>query len=127
MFELASAHAILNAQVQREVQGRFLAWIDDYLLHRRVQVKFHGHLSAYRELENGTPQAGVLSPVLLNLLMEQLVILPFRGGRANLNYADDLVLVDEAIISPEPKRRLIFSLTSAKNWASRFQLRSPRP
>ncbi|XP_076069251.1 uncharacterized protein LOC143041313 [Oratosquilla oratoria] len=92
-FELASAHAILDALVQRGVQGRLLSWIEDYLLHRRARVRFQGHLSAYRDLENGTPQGGVLSPVLFNLLMEQLVSLPFRGGTALLSYADDLVLV----------------------------------
>ncbi|KAG0725731.1 putative RNA-directed DNA polymerase from transposon BS [Chionoecetes opilio] len=56
-------------------------------------VRFQGHKSSCRELENGTPQGGVLSPTLFNLLMEQLVSLEFREGTALLSYADDLVLV----------------------------------
>ena len=92
-FELASAHAILVALVQKGIRGRLLAWIEDYLLHRRARVRFQGRLSSYREMENGTPQGGILSPTLFNLLMEQLVNLPFREGTALLSYADDLALV----------------------------------
>ncbi|XP_050717435.1 uncharacterized protein LOC126999146 [Eriocheir sinensis] len=36
---------------------------------------------------------GVLSPILFNLLMEDLVALPFRDGADLLSYADDLALV----------------------------------
>ena len=92
-FELASAHAILAALVQKGVRGRLLTWLQDYLLDRRARVRFQGERSAFRRLENGTPQGGVLSPVLFNLLMEQLVSLPFSDGTALLSYADDLVLV----------------------------------
>ena len=44
-------------------------------------------------LENRTPQGGILSPFLFNLLMEQLVDLPFQEGTVLLSYADDLALV----------------------------------
>ncbi|XP_050715642.1 uncharacterized protein LOC126998207 [Eriocheir sinensis] len=54
---------------------------------------FQGHKSSFRELENGTPQGGILSPFLFNILMEQLVALPFREGTVLLSYADDLALV----------------------------------
>ena len=92
-FELASPHAILTALVRKGVRGRLLAWLQDYLRHRRARVKFQGHKSSYREFENGTPQGGILSPFLFNLLMEQLVALPFREGTILLSYADDLALV----------------------------------
>ena len=92
-FELASPHAILAALVRKGVRGRLLAWLQDYLQHRRARVKFQGLKSSYKELENGTPQGGILSPLLFNLLMEQLVALPFHDGTVLLSYADDLALV----------------------------------
>ena len=92
-FELASPHAILAALVRKGVRGRLLAWLKDYLLHRRARVRFQGHKSSFCELENGTPQGGILSPFLFNLLMEQLVALPFQEGAVLLSYADDLALV----------------------------------
>ncbi|XP_050724058.1 uncharacterized protein LOC127002289 [Eriocheir sinensis] len=70
-----------------------LAWLRDYLHRRRARVRFQGHKSSFRELENGTPQGGILSPFLFNILMEQLVALPFREGTVLLSYADDLALV----------------------------------
>ena len=89
-FELASPHAIL---ARKRVRGRLPAWSRDYLQHRRARVKFQGHKSSFHKLENGTPQGGILSPFLLNLLMEQLVALPFQEDTVLLSYADDLALV----------------------------------
>ncbi|XP_050706570.1 uncharacterized protein LOC126991941 [Eriocheir sinensis] len=92
-FELASPHAILTALVRKGIRGRLLAWLQDYLQQRRARVKFQGFKSSFRGFDNGTPQGGILSPCLFNLLMEQLVALPFREGTTLLSYADDLALV----------------------------------
>ena len=79
--------------MRKGVRGRLLAWLQDYLQHRRTRVKFQDHKSSYKELENGTPQGSILSPFLFNLLMEQLVVLPFQDGTVLLSYADVLALV----------------------------------
>ena len=92
-FELASPHAILAALAGKGVRGRLLVWLQDYLQQRSARVRFQGHRSSFRELENGTPQGGILSPFLFNLLMEQLVALPFREDTVLLSYADDLALL----------------------------------
>ena len=92
-FELASLHAILAVLVRIGVRGRLLSWLHDYLHQRRTRIKFQGHKSSYRSFENETPQGGILSPFLFNLLMEQLVALPFQKGTVLLSYADDLALV----------------------------------
>ena len=90
--ELASPYAILAALVRRGIRGSLHAWLQDYPQHCQARVKFQGHKSSYTELENGTPQDGILSPFLFNLLMEQLVALPFQDGTVLLSYADDLIL-----------------------------------
>ncbi|XP_076039453.1 uncharacterized protein LOC143024524 [Oratosquilla oratoria] len=92
-FELVSPHAILAALVRKGVMGGMLAWLRDYLQHRRARVKFQSLKSSFQRLENGTPQGGILSPLLFNQLMEQLVALPFHNGTILLSYADDLALV----------------------------------
>ena len=92
-FELASPHAILAALAGKGVRGRLLAWLRDYNKHRCARVKFQGHKSSFHELENGTPQSGILSTFVFNLLMEQLVDLPFQEGTVLLSYADVLALV----------------------------------
>ena len=62
VFELESPHANLTAFVEKGVWRKMLAWLRDYLLHRRTRVKFQGIRSSFHELENGTPQGGILSP-----------------------------------------------------------------
>ncbi|KAG0715208.1 hypothetical protein GWK47_012474 [Chionoecetes opilio] len=57
-----------------------------------IEIRFQGH-RFYRELENGTPQGGVLSSTLFNLLTEQLVSLQLQGdlrARTTLDTPDEL-------------------------------------
>lgn len=75
----------------RKVVRRLLAWIQDYLQHRRARVTVQDCESSYSEFEKETPQCGI--PSRFNLLMEQLVALPFREGTILLRYADGFPLV----------------------------------
>ena len=92
-FELANADAILDTLVGKGVKGRLLTWVKDYLYDRHARVKYQGRVAEYQDFPNGTPQGGVLSPFLFNLLMEVLVGLDFPNHINLLSYADDLVLV----------------------------------
>ncbi|XP_045105294.1 uncharacterized protein LOC123500720 [Portunus trituberculatus] len=90
-FELASPTSIADKLVTRGVSGRF--WTHDYLTDRKAKVKFQGQVSNIYQFENGTPQGGVLSTTLFNILMEALVSMPFHRNVTLLSYADDLALV----------------------------------
>ena len=92
-FELASPTAITDALASRGVSGRLLRWTHDYLSERTARVRFQGRVSGPRNFENGTPQGGVLSPTLFNVLMECIVRTPLHGNVTLLSYADDLALV----------------------------------
>ena len=92
-FELASPTAIADALARKGVSGRLLKWTYDYLSSRNARVSFQGHKSSILDFENGTPQGGVLSPTLFNVLMEALVSLPLHRNVTLLSYADDLALV----------------------------------
>ncbi|XP_050739898.1 uncharacterized protein LOC127009964 [Eriocheir sinensis] len=92
-FELASAPAILSILAEKGVRGRLLAWIGHYLMGRQAAVRYQGCTSAIETLENGTPQGGVLSPVLFNLLVEKLAALPTSRYCKVLCYADDVAMV----------------------------------
>ena len=92
-FELANPLAITTTLAKKGVKGRLLGWIQNYLTQREARVRFQGATSSYRVHENGTPQGGILSPMLFNVLMENLVKLPFRQTAKLLCYADDLQLI----------------------------------
>ena len=91
-FELASPLAIQESLAQKGIRGKLLAWIGDYFRNRRARVKFQGHLSQHLPLENGTPQGGVLSPTLFNVLMSCILNLNLPRGCKIISYADDLAI-----------------------------------
>nr|XP_027223264.1 uncharacterized protein LOC113815373 [Penaeus vannamei] len=92
-FELADPIIISTILAEKGVKGHLLAWITDYFTQRKATVIFQGHLSNTLIFEKGTPQGGILSPTLFNLLIEKLVNLPFRNNTTLLSYADDLQLI----------------------------------
>lgn len=53
----------------------------------------HKGVKIRRKLVRGTPQGGVLSPVLWNLAMDELLALFDKGPVKAVGYADDLVLI----------------------------------
>lgn len=92
-FELANPLAILDILIKKGVTGQMLMWIRDYLTERKARVTFQGHTSTDHLLQNGTPQGGVISPLLFNLLMEDIVSMKLPQFCYILSYADDLVLI----------------------------------
>lgn len=91
-FDRAQPLVILEELTRLGVKGRLLQWIQSYLTGRKARVIFQGAESTYHTLENGTPQGGVLSPTLFNVLMNVLATLPYPAGTQHLGYADDVVL-----------------------------------
>ena len=92
-FELASSAAILYSLVQKGVKGHLLAWLKNYTQDRQSRVRFQGHVSTYKTHENGTPQGGILSPLLFNILMEDLAKLQLPNLVEIFIFADDIAIV----------------------------------
>ena len=92
-FELASPTVMLFSLVQKGIKGHLLAWTKNYLHNRKARVKFQGYLSSYKELENGTPQGGIISPFLFNILMENIAKLNLPTNVDIFIYADDVCVV----------------------------------
>lgn len=74
------------------VKGKLLYWIGDYLHGRKAKVWYQGSISHERSFELGTPQGGVLSPTLLNVLINQLATEKYGNGVTSTIYADDVLL-----------------------------------
>ena len=78
--------------INKGVRGKLLEWVSDYLSERRAKVWFQGFESDEKNLELGTPQGGVLSPLLFNVLMDKIARHQFPAGTQILVYADDILL-----------------------------------
>ena len=92
-FDIANKEIILDQLVEFGVQGNLLKWIRNYLSNRTSRVSFKGACSQYKQFELGTPQGGVLSPFLFNILMHRLLSpLPAIPGTTVTCYADDICI-----------------------------------
>lgn len=106
-FDIANKDIILDQLVDFGVKGNLLRWIRDYLRNRTSRVLFKGALSTTKDLELGTPQGGVLSPFLFNILMHRLLsLLPDVTDTAITCYADDICIHSN---SPDNLQRFLHS------------------
>lgn len=70
------------------VGGRMYNWILDFLFERTFQVRIGEEMSASNDILNGTPQGSVISPILFNLMINDI----FEKLNPNIGkalYADD--------------------------------------
>lgn len=70
------------------IRGRMFYWIKDFLNNRSIQVRVWGELSTAASIENGTPQGSVISPVLFNVMINDIFKqVPSNFGKSL--FADD--------------------------------------
>ena len=92
-FDVANREIILDQLVDFGVKGNLLRWIRGYLSNRTARVLFRGSCSTSKSLDLGTPQGGVLSPFLFNVLIHRLLsLIPDIPGTTVTCYADDICI-----------------------------------
>ena len=70
------------------IRGRMLNWIRAFLQNRTIQVRVGGAYSETVGIDNGTPQGSVISPVLFNLMINDMFEEVGAGFGLSL-FADD--------------------------------------
>ena len=65
-----------------------LNWVQDFLRDRTIQVRVGGTRSKVVSIENGTPQGSVISPVLFNIMIND-IFAKIGGGFGLSLFADD--------------------------------------
>ena len=93
-FDIANRDIIPEQLADFDIKGKLLTWISMYLSNRTATVLHRGVKSSItRILEQGTPQGGVLSPMLFNVLMHRLIsTLQLKTGEEIICYADDICI-----------------------------------
>ena len=104
-------HELLLARLQEKVtDGRVLALVDAFL---KAGVKEDGK---YEPSTEGTPQGGVISPLLANVFLDPLDHLVAGAGWRMVRYADDLVIL---CASAEEANR---ALETVRSWTASVAL-----
>ena len=98
-FDRANGEIITYELANLGVTGRMLKWIADYLSDRKASVYYQGHnMSEQKTLELGTPQGGVLSPTLFNILMNKIATANYPECVKPVIYGDDILLHSKTLL-----------------------------
>ena len=68
-FDLLWREGLLYKLRKKGITGNTFAWIADFMSKRTMQVRVGATLSTVKEVEMGTPQGSVLSPLLFLLMV----------------------------------------------------------
>ena len=72
------------------VGGRMSRWIDNFLSNRSIRVRVNGIFSAIKIVMNGVPQGSVISPILFNIIVNDIPKM-FQNIKVS-QYADDIAI-----------------------------------
>ena len=71
-FDMVWSAGLLYKLRQLGVGGRIHAWIADFLTGRKIRVRVGAAISNSHDLVNGTPQGSIISPLLFNVMINDL-------------------------------------------------------
>uniref|UniRef100_A0A2P2I2N0 Pol-like protein n=2 Tax=Hirondellea gigas TaxID=1518452 RepID=A0A2P2I2N0_9CRUS len=99
--------------IKSGLKGKIVQWLNDYLRNRKIKVKIEGMISENRGIETGVPQGAVLSPILFNVMINDI---PQQEGIVQYIYADDITIScsGESIIQIEKDMQTY--LTKFNHW-----------
>ena len=91
-FDNVSTESIVDGMRAKNFPTVTIKWYSYYLSHRTM-VTEHQNISIEKRLTRGTPQGGVLSPLMWNLAFESLLEQFQRGEVKICGFADDAALI----------------------------------
>ena len=113
-------HKLLLHKLQNSyhISGSALNWLASYLGNRRQRVIVNGKFSEWTPVISGTPEGGIISPILLALFINDL---PESLETNCLLFADDVKLYHK-IVTPEDSLLLQADLTRLADWSRLWKL-----
>ena len=101
------------------IRGRLLNWIQDLLKNRIIQVRVGEALSEGTTIDNGTPQGSVISPVLFNVMINDIFQDVGPGFGMSL-FADDGAVWKRGRDIKHVSKRMQGALNKITEWGNRW-------
>ena len=115
-FNNVSFRAVETALQEANIESPLVTWIVNMLSSQTVTATLGDH-SRTVHVRRGTPQGGVLSPLLFNLVMDRLLAnLSTVQGIYAQAYADDIIILGCGIDSATISSRVQEGLYAVQNW-----------
>jgi len=86
-FDMVWKKGLIHKLEEIGVNGRLKIWISNFLSGRKIRVKVNNSLSEEFDLENGTPQGSVISPLLFLIMINDFP--HTAAGTSTSLFADD--------------------------------------
>ncbi len=103
-FDKLNMDSAVRAMKDHKIDDNIIQWYSYYLRNRVSTVKY-GLKRKERVLTRGTPQGGVLSPILWNLAFNSLLKMFDKGTVEICSYSDDACLITTAYHSAQTARK----------------------
>jgi len=104
------------------IKGKMYNWIMNFLLNRTIQVRVGCEYSPTYEIENGTPQGSVSSPILFNLMIND-IFSQIEPGIGKSLYADDAAIWKRGRNVKLVQDKVQNAVKSIENWANKWGFR----
>ena len=91
-FDNVMPESIIQGMLDKGATNELTNWYSHYLRNRRMTIDYKG-TKVERQIIKGTPQGGVLSPVMWNLAFESLLQIFDEGWVKAVGFADDAGLI----------------------------------
>lgn len=104
------------------IGGRMYNWVMDFLRDRSIEVRVGSSHSNIYSIENGTPQGSVCSPILFNIMINDI----FSGVDASLGrslYADDGALWARGRNAGAVQAKLQAAVCTVEEWGNKWGFR----
>ncbi len=104
------------------IGGKVYSWILDFLFNRNIQVKVGAEFSEVYTVENGTPQGSVCSPLLFNIMINDIFSnIDQKIGKSL--YADDGALWFRGRNESYVKSKIQDSINEVEKWTNKWGFR----
>lgn len=121
-YDMLWREGLLIKLLRYGVSGRMYSWIKNFLEDRTIQVRVGGAISDVVFVDNGTPQGSVISPVLFNIMINDMFFDLGHGSGRSL-YADDGVIWVKGRNIPFATGRMQRELNVVEGWAMKWGFR----
>ena len=116
-FSNTATHSMTNALVRRGVEKEIIKWTNHFLTCRTATARI-GETTMDREVNNGCPEGGILSPPLFNCVASEAVDLFNETPETDCyGYADDIKLMVIGKDTMDMGRQMQLAINKLMTWA----------
>lgn len=105
------------------IKGKMFNWVRDFLRNRTIEVRVGTSLSRRYQIENGTPQGSVCSPVLFNIMINDIFCGIEDAAVHRALYADDGALWMRGRNVDHVKKKMQGAINIVERWAGEWGFR----